>query len=106
MPFEPFYPRKFSVASVSMYAPNQPGVYGLSNSRQWVFIGEADNLRAALLDQLDRGDEAIRRLSPTGFVFEVCHQGVRATRRDRLVTEYSPVCNINSPARVEMTRKR
>jgi hypothetical protein len=94
LPFEPFYPRKFSVASVSMYAPGQPGVYGLSNAKQWVFIGEADNIRTALLEQFDRGDEAIRRMNPTGFVFEVCPPGTRSVRRDRLIAEYSPACQV------------
>lgn len=99
MPFEPFYPRKFSLASVSMYAPGQSGVYGISNSRQWIFIGEADNIRAALLNQLDRGDEAVRRLEPTGFVFEVCSPTVRSSRRDRLVAEYSPLVRSNGNRR-------
>lgn len=106
MPFEPFYPRKFSLASVAMHAPNQSGVYGLSNSKQWVFIGEADNIRAALMAQLERGDEAIRRLEPTGFVFEVCPITIRSARRDRLIVEYSPICNSNSSMRLNEARRR
>lgn len=93
VPFIPFYPRKFSAASVVMYAPSLPGVYGLSNSREWVFIAETDNIRSALIKQLEQADSAVRKMNPTGFVFEVCSASARAVRQDRLIHEYGPVCN-------------
>ena len=105
MPFEPFYPRKFSSASIAMYAPSQPGVYGLSNSRQWVYIGEADNIRAALLKQLEQRDSSILRMNPTGFVFEICKAGARSGRQDQLIQEYAPVCNFESAHRRGETQR-
>jgi hypothetical protein len=96
VPFVPFYPRKFSLASISAYAPNSPGVYGLSNASRWIFIGEADNIRAALLEHLQRPNPAVGALGPTGFIFEVCPPPARAMRWRRLVREYSPACNVEA----------
>jgi hypothetical protein len=89
-----------------MYAPNQPGVYGLTNSRQWLYIGEADNIRSALLKQLEQGDSSILRQSPTGFVFEICQSGNRSSRQDQLIHEYAPLCNPESASRREDSRGR
>ncbi len=70
-----------------------PGVYGLSNAREWVFVGAADDIRAALLGHLQEGDTTLKSRVPTGFTFEICHPSHRAARVSRLVTELSPVCN-------------
>jgi hypothetical protein len=70
-----------------------PGVYGLSNAREWVFVGAADDIRAALLSHLQEGDTVLKSRVPTGFTFEICHPSQRAARVSRLVTELSPVCN-------------
>ena len=70
-----------------------PGVYGLSNAREWVFVGVADDIRATLLDHLRAGNTTLKSRAPTGFTFEICQQSQRAARVSRLVTELSPVCN-------------
>ncbi len=92
MPFVPFYPRKFSSSSVSLNAPSAPGVFGITNSREWLMIGEADDIRAALLNQLAQSS-LLRSMDPTGFVFEVCQASVRSARHKRLIEEYRPICN-------------
>jgi len=66
------------------------GVYGLSNSRGWIYIQAAENVQAALLDQLgklrlDSGFGAV-----TGFTFELCEGGRRAARCSRLIEELKP----------------
>ena len=71
-----------------------PGVYGLSNAREWVFVGAADDIRAALMTHLREGNTVLKSRAPTGFTFEVCHPGQSAARVSRLVTELSPVCNM------------
>jgi hypothetical protein len=46
MPIEPFTPRSLTPASVRANAPAASGIYGLSNAREWVYIGETDNCKA------------------------------------------------------------
>ena len=45
MPFNQFVPRNFNQDAVQMYAPITSGVYGISNARQWLYIGESDNIQ-------------------------------------------------------------
>jgi hypothetical protein len=93
MPFDHLIPRPFTASAIRMYAPNASGVYGISNSREWIYIGESDSIQMALQDHLaDRQASLMKRL-PTGFVFEVCDGARRPSRQDRLVVEYGPFCN-------------
>jgi hypothetical protein len=92
MPFDQFTPKSFTLVSVRANAPALSGIYGISNAREWIFIGETDNIQASLLHDL-RGDSALLRQTPTGFVFELCNAGDRRARQDRLILEYEPVCN-------------
>ncbi len=93
MPFEQFTPRSFTATSVRANAPASSGIYGISNAREWLFIGETDNIQASLLRDLQQGDSALLKRLPTGFVFELCRAAERLTRQDRLILEYEPVCN-------------
>ena len=93
MPFEQFFPRSFNVASIRANAPAAPGVYGISNSRAWIYIGETDNIQASLFNYLQDAGSAPNGSRPTGFVFEVCDSAARLARQDRLVLEYAPACN-------------
>ena len=70
-----------------------PGVYGLSNAREWVFVAVADDIRAALMGHLQEGNTTLKSRAPTGFTFEVCHPSQGSARVSRLVAELSPVCN-------------
>jgi hypothetical protein len=93
MPFEQFTPRSFTPVSVRANAPSASGIYGISNAREWIFIGESDNVQASLLRELQQSDSALQKRGPTGFVFELCDVGDRRARQDRLILEYEPVCN-------------
>jgi len=93
MPFEQFTPRSFTFVSVRANAPAASGIYGISNAQEWIYIGESDNIQASLMHDLQKGDSALQKRFPTGFVFELCHAGDRQSRQDRLITEYEPVCN-------------
>ena len=96
MPFNQFIPRNFTPDSVHLYAPVASGVYGISNAREWIYIGESDNIQSALLTHLQGADTSLMKREPTGFVFETCDQAHRSARQDRLVTEYGPACNQHS----------
>lgn len=93
MPFSQFTPRSLTVGSVRANAPAASGIYGLSNRREWVYIGQTDNIQAALLDHLQTPTSLAMQQAPTGFVFELCDLPGRQSRQDRLVFEYGPVCN-------------
>jgi hypothetical protein len=93
MPFEQLTPRPFTSGAVQLYAPAASGVYGISNAREWIYIGETDNIRGALLGHLHDLYASLMKHQPTGFVFEVCDGARRPSRQDRLVLEYEPACN-------------
>lgn len=93
MPFERTLPRSFTVPSVRNYAPAASGVYGLSNAREWIYIGESDNIQATLLAHLSEPDSELMRLAPKGFVLETCDRARRPSRQERLIGEYEPLCN-------------
>lgn len=93
MPFEQFTPRSFTAVSVRANAPAAPGLYGLANAQEWIYIGETENIQATLLQALRQSDSAVQKRFPTGFVFELCGSPERRDRHNRLILEYEPVCN-------------
>lgn len=92
MPFEQPVPRSFP-GEIQAYAPAAPGVYGISNAREWLYIGQTDDIQAALLAHLRDFDTPLMKRHPSEFVFEVCEVGPRSARQDRLVLECEPTCN-------------
>jgi hypothetical protein len=92
MPFDSHFPRAFTEMGIRMFAPTASGIYGISNAREWIYIGETDDIRGTLIAHLaDFGTSVTRK--PTGFVFEVCERPHRLARQDRLILEYQPTCN-------------
>lgn len=73
-------------------APESSGVYGLFNAF-WIYIGEAENLRARLLEHLDGDDPSIVRFQPSGFAFELASPKERRRRHEQLIKELQPLCN-------------
>ncbi len=92
MPFDQITPRSFTSFSVRANAPAASGIYGVSNAREWIYIGETDNIQASLLQDMQR-NSAVEKRAPTGFVFELCDRAGRLARQGRLIREYGPVCN-------------
>jgi len=93
MPFGNPVPRNFTATSIRSDAPADGGVYGISNAREWLYIGASENIRQALSSHLDEQDTLLIRKEPVGFVYETCHKSVRDLRCRRLISEYAPVCN-------------
>lgn len=83
----------FTPASIRQNAPPRSGVYALSNAREWIFIGSADDVQAALRAHFAEVGTRLRAAAPTGFTFELCDAGERSARLARLITELSPSCN-------------
>ncbi len=82
--------RVFKMGSVVRDAPATSGVYGLSNARDWIYIGATGNIKAQLLDHLQRtlpgGSVA------TGFFYELWSPEERVARQEQLIRELHPVC--------------
>jgi hypothetical protein len=93
MPFDQHVPRALTPTSIRNFAPIASGVYGVSNAREWIYIGETDDIRAALIAHLADYGTSVMIRKPTGFVFEVCERAHRSARQDRLILEYEPACN-------------
>ena len=89
MSFQGGFPRTFSNASIRAHAPAMPGVYGISNGREWILILAADDIQADLLQH--GGSARVSELRPTGFSYEVCDPSARDGRRKALVKQYVPV---------------
>ena len=85
--------RSFTAISIRKNAPDCSGVYALSNSREWVFIGEANDIRARLMEHLGEIGTSLTARRPTGFTFEICSPATRLSRRAELVREFEPFCN-------------
>jgi hypothetical protein len=100
MPFDNPIPHAFSAASVRGYAPSVPGVFGISNSREWILIDQSDNIRESLSQYFNGSNPDVMKRMPTGFVYEACGANVQRARRDRLVAEYAPICNTGGGVRV------
>lgn len=91
MPFQNYVVRSFTAASIQQYAPASSGVYGLSNAREWIYIGEADNIQAKLLEHRGEQNSPLRQRDPKGFTFELCPGGIRSIRCQALARELKPV---------------
>jgi hypothetical protein len=90
MPFEPNFPRALTASTVRAYAPAQAGVIGLSNASSWIYIGEADNMQAALLEYCHGGNSPLTPGDsvPTGFIFEMCDRARLPSRLAELTREF------------------
>lgn len=93
MPFEQIIPRRFTPQGIRTYAPQASGLYGISNAREWIYIGNSGNIQRALLDYIQDPGSALMKKQPQGFVFEVCDEAHWIARHDRLVLEYAPALN-------------
>lgn len=85
-------PRPFNEHGIWVHAPAVPGMFGVSNSRGWIRVGRATNIREALLDCLRDREPAFLDCGPTGFVFEPCATEIQVNRGVQLIAEYHPTC--------------
>jgi hypothetical protein len=90
MPFDGFVPHAFSLVSVQR---NAPALSGVSNAREWILVGETDNIKRALLGHLQETHTPLLEREPTGFIFELCVSYNRLARQEGLIQEYQPVFN-------------
>ena len=87
MPFDQLIPRPLTSGAIQMYAPITAGVYGISNAREWIYIGVTQDVQGTLLAHLRDLQTSLMQRQPTGFVFEVCDGAHQLERQDRPVLE-------------------
>ena len=77
--------------SIVLDAPQASGVYGLY-SATWIFIGEADDMKARLMEHWAGDNPCITHYRPTGFAFALLSREDRHRRREELIRELKPLC--------------
>jgi hypothetical protein len=77
--------------SINLYAPEEPGVYGLYNA-VWIYVGQAENIRTRLLAHLDGDNPCITHYQPSGFTFEPLSPGDHSRRLEELIRDLEPLC--------------
>ena len=90
MPFENCFGRVFTAVTIEREAPEASGVYGISNSRRWLYIADTENIRASLMGYL-ADSAANSQDAPAGFSFELSPAYGRTARRDQLIAELTPL---------------
>ena len=93
MPFENHGNRPFTTTSVDKNAPAASGVYGLSNARRWIFVGETGNIQAELRKHLQYPNEVLREHTASGYTYELSSEEHRVERLNQLIHELEPVGN-------------
>jgi len=93
MPFENHGNRPFTATSIDKNAPAASGVYGLSNAREWIFVGETPNIQAELREHLQHPDDVLREQTASGYTFELSPAEYRVERQRQLISELAPVGN-------------
>jgi hypothetical protein len=83
---------KWSREAILSSAPERPGVYGLFNAL-WIYIGDAADIRARLLEHLAGDNPCIMHYQPSGFAFELVDDESRRERRDEIGDQLEPLCN-------------
>lgn len=93
MPFENHGNRPFTATSVDKNAPAASGVYGLSNAREWIYVGETANIQAELRKHLQHPDGILREHAASGYTYELSPAEYRVERQSQLISELAPVGN-------------
>jgi hypothetical protein len=83
---------KWNRESVISNAPEASGVYGLYNA-VWIYVGEADNIQARLLELLAGDNPSISIYGPSGFAFELGPPNARSRRYQEVARRVEPICN-------------
>jgi hypothetical protein len=93
VPFENHGNRSFNHVSIGRNAPAASGVYGLSDSQQWLYVGETSDIQRELLKHLHQPSAFLKGHNPSGFTFELSPPESRIARQSQLVAELEPIGN-------------
>jgi hypothetical protein len=81
----------FDEYTIRQLAPTGPGVYGIANSENWIYIGAAHSLESVLLRHLNETDTHMMQRNPTVFTWEKSPAEDRMQRKSALIEELQPL---------------
>ena len=85
----------YTRAGILASAPNASGVYALFiNATRYIYIGEAKDIQARLLEHLGGDNVCITRNQPTHFAYDLVPASQRVARQDELIA----MCGTMAPA--------
>jgi predicted GIY-YIG superfamily endonuclease len=87
----------FTFEAVRRKAPSASGVYILFTARQWVYVGESEDIQRSLFRHLNGPDASINQFGPLSFSFELAPADERKARQQALIAELEPACLLMPP---------
>jgi predicted GIY-YIG superfamily endonuclease len=91
MPFSRTQSIAFTPSNIRSSVPNVGGVYGIFQAREWIYVGESEDLQRRLLEHASDLGHAMHSHHPSHFVYELTSERVR--RQTELIRECLPRCN-------------
>jgi len=82
----------FGYRAVQDKAPKASGVYTIYTSRQWLYVGESEDVQESLFRHLNEPIACLAQRGPLSFSFQVVPQAERAGRHQALVSALGPAC--------------
>jgi len=82
----------FTFEAVRRMAPSASGVYTIFTSRQWVYVGESDDVQQSLFRHLNEPNPSIDQFGPLSFSFELTPADERKARQRALIAKLEPAC--------------
>jgi hypothetical protein len=79
--------------TIMQRAPKASGVFAIFCKKNWIYVGDAGNLRAKLIALFDGEIACVKQRAPIGFEFELVPASKRVARRKHLIRELAPICN-------------
>jgi excinuclease UvrABC nuclease subunit len=79
--------------AVQDHVPNSSGVYTIYTARQWIYVGQSDDIRQGLFRHLNEPSACMEGRKALSFSFETLPAAERASRYDVLVRELRPACS-------------
>lgn len=80
----------FDVVAIETNTPAKSGIYGCLNQNEWVYIGDANDIRGVLLTHANTG---FGTHSPTHFTYELWPPEVRRAKAWNRIVDHQPACN-------------
>jgi hypothetical protein len=84
----------FTHRAVIEEAPKASGVYSIFTSKQWVYIGESDDIQRNLFTHLNEPGGCLSRFRPLSFSFELAAPAMRSTILAGLIAARHPACTV------------
>ena len=82
----------FTFEAVRRKAPSVSGVYSIFTARQWVYVGESDDIQQSLFRHLNEPNAPINQFGPLSFSFELATADHRKARQQALIATLDPAC--------------